>query len=57
MDDPVLQTRKSSVTRAVQKDRVSLIEMEALAVEGIAWLQNQPLKSIECFISWAESVR
>lgn len=57
MDDPVLQTRKSSVTRAVQKDRVSLIEMEALAVEGIAWLQNQPLKSIECFISWPESVR
>lgn len=57
MDTPVLQTRKSSVTRAVQEGRISLIEMEALAVEGIAWLQNQPLKSIECFISWAESVR
>lgn len=57
MDAPVLQTRKSGVTRAVQKGRISLIEMEALAVEGIAWLQNQPLKSIECFISWAEAVR
>lgn len=47
---------KTGVARAVQKGTISLMEMETLAVEGIAWVQKEPFESIKCFISCTEQV-
>lgn len=56
---PVLHPRrerqrynKIGVAGAVQKGKISLIEMEVLAVEGMAWVQKEQFKSIKFFISF-----